>query len=391
MILLCLCLLPACREQEAPSVLGALHKQEAGDHFTARQDYLSLMPEVKGGELEPFVRYNIARCEAKLKMLHEALEGFLGIAQDHPKSNYALLALEQAAAIYKADNNSKKVDQCYVRALKLYQQHGKMRRIAGQLLDVRTSEMKSLLKAKQGHEGIKLLARTKKDVPKFLLDAKKLAQLKKLSQVQVKRNRVNTAKTYQLEVGKMASVKRISDDEFPSYKGEKGYLIYSPDKSKYVFREMAKDGFYYLHLGAKGQKRKKLSKTRGALYPVWDKDGKRIIFTRRNKASGDNRIEALTLANNRLRQLYVVGEELGYRVTCSPTSGKISFVYNGDIWLMEGTGMDVRKLTDGLKLVRSAHLGWSVDGSRIFYSFKGSGGKGSGPAKLGVVHLESAG
>ena len=97
------------------------------------------------------------------------------------------------------------------------------------------------------------------------------------------------------------------------------------------------------------------------------------------------------MADGVFRDLYIVGEELGYRVGCSHVSGKITFVYNGDIWLMEGTGLDVKKLTNGLRLSRATRLGWSADGSQIFYTSKPKRGDGAVVPKQGVVRLRKAG
>ena len=111
-----------------------------------------------------------------------------------------------------------------------------------------------------------------------------------------------------------------------------------------------------------------------------------MIFTRRDKAGGDYKIEAVVLANARKSTLYTIGPELGYRVSCSKASGKIGFVYAGDIWLMEGNGMNVRKLTNGLQLPKSVKLGWSADGGRIFYLSDGNKGvKGRGIIELGAT------
>ncbi len=383
--------LVSCQRQEVVSLHGALQKEGAGNFFAAHQDFKQLLPDFHGSELEPFILYSIAHCELRLKMLHEALEGFLSLSTKHTDSLYALWALEKAAGIYERDGNKKKANECYARALALYKNEKGMRRMANALAGARVKETKRLIEAQKNYQGKKLLERTIREVPEFLLEKDQKEMLDKVSKLQAERDYVNKAKTYQLAVEKVRPVRKISEQEFPGYKADSRYLVYSPDKRRYVCREMAEDGFYYLYLGEKGKPRRRLSKTRSALFPVWSKDGARLIFTRRDKKDGDYKIEVLSLADGVLRDLYVVGEELGYRVGCSHVSDKISFVYNGDIWLMEGNGLYVKKLTDGLRLPRATRLGWSADGSQIFYTSKPKKGDGSAVPKQGVVRLRKAG
>ncbi len=347
-----------------------------------------LLPDYKGTELEPFIRYSISLAELRLKMLHEALEGFLDLADAWPGSVYARWALEQAAEIYERDGNRKKADECFARALGLYKKEKEGRRVAGALTGLRSQEMKALFKERKAGRGLKLLERTRAEVPLFLLGKEEKKMLEEMGKLQAQAGKIKQAKTYQLQVSKMAAVKEISQEEFPGYKKDSAYLVYSPDKSKYVCREMAKNGFFYLYLGEKGKDRRRLRNTRNALYPAWDRNGKRVLFTRRHKKTDDYKIEAVAVQSGKIQELYIMGRDLGYRLACCKLSGKIAFTYAGDVWLMEGNGMDVRKLTNGLRLSRGAELGWSVDGSRIFYA---GGKKGGAAAKKGVIQLDAAG
>ena len=126
---------------------------------------------------------------------------------------------------------------------------------------------------------------------------------------------------------------------------------------------------YYLYLAKTDPKSEKLTfkiipHTSGANLPNWSPDEAGLVYLR--SIGGGRRLERMDLKTGKSQTIFHSDDaSLGLYPVYHPSGSKIAFVYDGNVWLVNGDGTDKTLLKTNEKLDYTAHLTWSGDGTLL--------------------------
>jgi tetratricopeptide (TPR) repeat protein len=147
--------------------------------------------------------------------------------------------------------------------------------------------------------------------------------------------------------------------------------VRSPDGHWLVWRALDKSGYWLYLQSAQGGRASKLAAGKNGYQPVWSPDSEHILFSAMDWQTEERNLFILDLATRQARRAFKAAHKVGPLAGWSPDGRKIVFIYAGNLWVMNASGIG-RVLLDvagriGKPVDDAALIGFSRDGQRIVY------------------------
>lgn len=383
-----LCFIFGCGQKTANlSPLAQAELLEAqGQLLEARQRYRRVIAGCQDPELRGHLEIRAAKLSWKLHQEGRALETLHRVAEQRPR--LAMIALSTVIDLQKGRGRADAVLETQVKLLELVLDGHDMR-LAGSSL-ARTALDKMDIMIDEGNLAMALELRTAlaRRVPNLLLDDGIARKLREIGKVQERVKNVQLAQPDRLTAQSPRQPKKIPRGVLDYYAKNDGESTLSPDEDWILTRKRDSSGVVYIFVGRVGETAKKLIGTQGAVRPSWTRQGHGVIWTQFDAGTMTRSIHSISREGGKVKTLFSAGKILGLTAAWSPVADKVAFVYAGDIWVMDGEGRNLQEISMGLELSRQSPLGWSRDGTRIYfepYQQKGKSAVKSGPVRMLVL------
>lgn len=386
-----LCVAFGCGEKgvNLSPLAQAENLETQGQLLEARDKYHTVIAGCQDPELKALLEIRTAKLSWKLHQEGRALETLHRVAEQRPR--LAMVALSTVIDLQQARGRSDAVLETQVKLLELVLDGHDMRLAGSSLARMALEKMDIMIDEGNLTMALELGTALARRVPDLLLDdgiARKLRQIRK---VQQKAKNVQLAQSDRLTAQSPKQPKKIPRGVLDYYAKNDGESTLSPDENWILTRKRDSSGMVYVFVGRVGETMKKLIGSQGAVRPSWTRQGRGVVWTRFNAGTMTRSIHSISREGGEVKTLFSAGKILGLTAAWSPVADKVAFVYAGDIWVMDGEGRNLQEISMGLDLSRQSPLGWSRDGTRIYfepYQQKGKSVVKSGPVR--VLILEEA-